>query len=94
MKATQGQNLSRRLIALSVTFVYLLQYVVAQMLSLAAVWIDAPAKAIASADVMRAGAEDMSGAFMLVLGFYFAAPYMGNIAKAVTSKFTRQVENK
>jgi hypothetical protein len=92
MSATQGQNLARRLIALSITFVWLSQFIVAQALTLISIWVSDPARLIDSADVMRDGAGAMNGAVMLILAFYFAAPHMGDIAKAVTSKFVREVK--
>lgn len=106
MAATQGQNLARRLIALSITAVWLSQFVIAQALSIAAVWAS-PSRITAeglqiigtadrlkeSAAVMTTGAGAMNGAVMLILAFYFAAPHMGDIAKAVTGKFTRSVNS-
>lgn len=106
MKATQGQNLSRRLIALSVTAVWILQYMVAQICDVVSVWV--PLKVVTlpstidgakpvvqvinvwsqSADSIRAGAGEMSGAVMLILTFYFAAPHMGQVVTAAIGKFT------
>ena len=37
-------------------------------------------------------AFDMNPAVMLILAFYFAAPHMGDIAKAVTSRFVKDVK--
>jgi hypothetical protein len=91
MGATKGQNLSRRLIALSITSVWLLQYVIAQGLDFSAVFVGGPEKLVEAAKVMRGGAADMSSAVMLILSFYFAAPYMGGIAKAATSMFTKDI---
>lgn len=91
MTATQGQNLARRLIALSITGVWLLQYVAAQFFGLVSVWSSKPENWQGSAKVMTEGAGQMNSAVMLILAFYFAAPHMGDIAKAVTSKFTRNV---
>lgn len=95
MAATQGQNLARRLIALSITAVWLSQFVISQILTLVSVWREIPAGAVnkwaASAAVLTDGAAAMNGAVMLILAFYFAAPHMGDIAKAVTGKFTRSV---
>ena len=91
MAATQGQNLARRLIALSITGVWLLQYVIAQVSSIISVWSGDPDRWDRASSVMRDGAGDMSAAVMLILAFYFAAPHMGDIAKAVTGKFTKSV---
>ena len=89
MTATQGQNLARRLIALSITGVWLLQYIIAQALGFATIFIDDGTKLSAASQYMRDGANDMNSAVMLILAFYFAAPHMGDIAKAVTNKFTK-----
>ena len=93
MAATQGQNLSRRLIALSITGVWLSQIVASQLLNVASVWTS-PAtslKLIQSAKIMMAGSVAMGSAVMLILAFYFAAPHMGDIAKAVTGRFARDI---
>ena len=87
MGATQGQNLARRVIALAITGTWLLQTLVAQGLAVASVFLGE--KAAAVAEVMSRGADSMTGPFMLVLGFYFAAPHMGDIAKAVTARYTK-----
>lgn len=91
MTATQGQNLARRLIALSITSVWLLQYVAAQLFGLVSIWSGQPKNWQGASKVMTEGANQMGPAVMLILAFYFAAPHMGDIAKAVTSKFTRSV---
>lgn len=86
MQATQGQNLARRLIALSITTVWLLQYILSQGCIVIAMWVSEPEKWDGSAEALRTGASDMSSAVMLILAFYFAAPHMGDIVKAVTKK--------
>jgi len=93
MEATQGQNLARRLIALSITGVWLLQFLMAQAFAVVAIWTDKSIsiKLQASALQMQSGADVMNNAVMLILAFYFAAPHMGDIAKAVTSRFTKSV---
>lgn len=91
MRSTQGQNLARRLIALAVTAVWLLQFLVAQALSITAVWVDSPEKFTASAKIIGNYAENMNGAMMLILGFYFAAPHLGDLVKGAMSKFSKRV---
>ena len=93
MAATQGQNLSRRLIALSITGVWLSQIVASQLLNVASVWASpiVSNKLIQSAKIMMAGSVAMGSAVMLILAFYFAAPHMGDIAKAVTGRFARDI---
>lgn len=89
LKNTQGQNLSRRLIALSVTFVWLMQYVVTWLASITAVWQDTEvaAKLTEVARLTQTQADSMSGAVLLILGFYFAAPKLGEIADSVLQAY-------
>lgn len=92
MAATQGQNLARRLIALSITGVWLLQYVIAQVTYSISIFVTgAEEKLQTLSEFLRQGASDMNSAVMLILAFYFAAPHMGDIAKAITGKFTNNV---
>ena len=81
--STQGQNLARRLIALSITAVWLLQFIVAQALTVAAVWaspsvvtgagltlvtvVGTADRLKESASVLTGGAAAMNGAVMLIL---------------------------
>ena len=83
MRATQGQNLARRLIALSITIGWLSQYLTAQLLSCVAIWSNHAAQLHDSAKVLLEGASGMSDAVMLILAFYFAAPHMGDIARSI-----------
>lgn len=96
MLSTQGQNLSRRLIALSITGIWLLMYLVSVLAQMVAVFIDnvgvvTASKVTAIGSIAQNAAIDMNPAVMLILAFYFAAPHMGDIAKAVTGKFTETV---
>lgn len=94
MEASQGQNLARRFIAISTTIVWLAQFVIAQALSVVAIFLDDGSKLYEAAGVLRTGVTDIMPAVMLILGFYFAAPYMGGIAKAVTGKFVQETKQK
>lgn len=87
MKATSGQNLARRLIALTVTIVWTTQYVTMMCLSVIGVWLENPDKTIESAKVIGEYAQNMNGAMMLILAFYFAAPHMGSLAQSALNKF-------
>jgi len=87
MKATSGQNLARRIIALIVTIVWVTQYVTMMILSVASVWVSNPENYMDSATVIGGYAERMNGAMMLVLAFYFAAPHMSSIVGGALSKF-------
>lgn len=88
MEATQGQNLARRLISLAITGVWLLQYLVSQVASSVAIfWYDRAVQLNELAKLQLESANDMSPAVMLILAFYFAAPHMGDFAKAVIGRF-------
>lgn len=76
MESTQGQNLARRIIALSITFVWLMQYVLSVVVG---IYVN-PENATT---ILQTGAEQMSSAVLLILSFYFAAPHMGDIIKSV-----------
>ncbi len=90
MESTKGQNLARRLIALCIVSVWLLQYLSCMALSVIGIWASSPDKIITSAQVIGTFAERMNGAVMLILGFYFAAPYMGSIVKGAMDKFGKK----
>lgn len=90
MEATQGQNLARRIISLAITTVWLFQYIVAQLaMSVAVFWTSKTAQLNELAKLNMASADDMGSAVMLILAFYFAAPHMGDFAKAVIGKFEK-----
>lgn len=96
MAATQGQNLARRLIALSITGVWLSMYLLSVFCAMVAVFTDTDGVVTAEkinqvGTIAKGAAMDMNPAVMLILAFYFAAPHMGDIAKAVTGKFTQSV---
>jgi|TARA_R110000772_G_scaffold268728_1_gene398254 hypothetical protein len=96
MAATQGQNLARRLIALSITGVWLSMYLLSVFCAMVAVFTNADGVVTAEkinqvGTIAKGAAMDMNPAVMLILAFYFAAPHMGDIAKAVTGKFTQSV---
>ncbi|MCK4792229.1 MAG: hypothetical protein KAV87_51340 [Desulfobacteraceae bacterium] len=89
MESTKGQNIARRLIALAIVSVWLFQYMACMALSVAAIWVNPAMNAalISSARIIGTFAERMNGAVMLILGFYFAAPYMGSLVKGAMDKF-------
>lgn len=89
LKASNGQNLSRRLIALIVTAMWTGAKTVSVSLPIIVIWsqkID-PVKAQKTLEIVRDSSSDITSAMMLVLGFYFAAPYMGDIAKGALERF-------
>ena len=88
MAATSGQNLARRLISLSITLTWLGMYVIASIGSVVSVWVSEPDRWIKSSDMIFGYAKDLNPAVMMILGFYFAAPYMGDVAKSAMAKFS------
>ena len=92
MKNTQGQNLSGRVIALGTTLTWLLQFWLAWVFSVVAIFCEADvaAKLTEAAELTRTSAADMSGAVLLVLGFYFAAPKISEIADSAIASFGKR----
>lgn len=88
MEATQGQNLARRIISLAITWVWLFQYIVAQIAASVALFWTEKAKELQDLyNLNIKAADEMSGAVMLILAFYFAAPHMGEFAQAIVGRF-------
>jgi hypothetical protein len=100
IKASTGSRLARRMIALAITGTWLSMFLFATLMSFLAIWVDPaiPADGGAStAQLMQASAalidgrtERMTGAVMLILGFYFAAPYMGDLAQGALERFGKK----
>ena len=91
MASTQGQNLARRLIALSITGVWLGMYLLGAFCSMVAVFINnsgviTATKVTVVGTLAKQSANDMNGAIMLILSFYFAAPYAGKIIQQAIGK--------
>lgn len=90
LQSTSGSNLARRFIAISVTCIWALQYVVSMVLFALIPWLPEYALAMQqSAMSLQSSGEAVSGAMMLVLGFYFAAPHLGSIVDRAMSKFDK-----
>lgn len=108
LACTQGQNLARRLLALSLSTVWLSQKIICMALISIAPWCDGlvaqqvrnPVTQVletitvttgelmlVSANALGDFAQDMTGAMMLVLAFYFAAPHMDKIVVSAINKF-------
>jgi hypothetical protein len=91
MAATQGQNLARRLIALSITATWLAMYGLSALMSMVAVWWPSRSdQLVESAAISKGLAQDMNPAVMLILAFYFAAPHMGDIAKVAIGQMQKK----
>lgn len=89
MQTTEGQNLARRIISLSITFIWLFMFLARTILPIIGVWSDSPKEWNASAAIIGDNIEQMTGAVMLILGFYFASPYVSQIAGAAMEKFSK-----
>ncbi len=85
MESTQGQNLARRLIALMITVGWLLLFFARIGLAIAGVWVDGD-ELERSAEIISDSIDQMTGAVMLILGFYFAAPHLGSIVQGAMGK--------
>lgn len=91
MANSSGQKLARRLIAVSITFVWLMQYIAAWGLVVTAVFVDPEtAERLKEASAITQDHSDgMTGAIMLILSFYFAAPHMDKIVGPAMERFSK-----
>lgn len=92
MESTQGQNIARRLLAVLVTIQWLFLYNAGLLLGVVSIWTvdkERSAKIEETAEVVFTAAYQMNGAVMLILGFYFAAPHLGDIVKSAMGRFSR-----
>lgn len=90
IKSSQGSNLARRIIALSVSFSWLLMYFASMSLNVFSVFSDKPADYQAAAVIIGDYADGMNGAVILVLLYYFAAPHMGQGIQTALDKFGKK----
>ena len=93
MDTTKGQNIARRALAILLAGIWSGMFVATLLLKIVAVWItDASihANLLTSAEMISADIDQMTGAMMLILGFYFAAPHLDKIVGGAMAKFGRQ----
>jgi len=89
MERTQGQHLARRFIAMVVTIIWAVQYVLAMILDAVSIWVvEYSDGLVKTADNIRNGGDQVTGAMMLVLGFYFAAPHLDKVVGTAMNKFS------
>lgn len=89
LKNSSGQNLARRWLAMAITSTWLGQYLGGMAFALVSVFvrnIEEANRVLAASGILSGYANEMSGAVMLILGFYFAAPYMGTVIDKVFDK--------
>lgn len=94
MEATTGSRLARRILAIAITFTWLSLFLTATIISVAAIFVTEGARLIQASELLDTRSETMTPAVMLILGFYFAAPYMGDLAKGALEKFGNGNRNK
>ncbi len=89
MESTQGQNIARRFLAISLSMMWGTIYGFQIVMSAISPWVnpDISKKLMESAAVLGESAGQLNGAMMLILAFYFSAPYMGDIIKPAMNKF-------
>lgn len=88
MDKTQGQNIARRVLAFMVAFTWLGMFLLSTGLDISVVWASDNQEALrASSVLIGARAESMTGAMMLILGFYFAAPHLDKIVDKAMARF-------
>lgn len=92
MEATSGQNLARRWLSIAITTVWLGQYLAAQAFTVFTIWVPVERRVAyrETAKLMADYAENMNGAVMLILGFYFAAPHLDKVVNVAMEKFGRR----
>jgi len=81
LEATQPQNLSRRIIAISITAVWVLSALVLLFLTIIAALLESTIVSGAAAAVFKFMDTIINVPFMVVIGFYFAKGIAGNLAK-------------
>ena len=97
LKSTTGSRLARRVLAFSIAGTWLGMKLISWLMSFVAVWVDSEAmvaKLTLSAELATAESASMGGAVTLILGFYFAAPYLGEIATGTLNKFNKDSGSK
>jgi hypothetical protein len=90
MDKTQGQNLARRFLAMVITLTWLSMFFLSTALDLSVVWVEdslTNENLRGSSVLIGARAESMTGAMMLILGFYFAAPHLDKIVGGAMERF-------
>ena len=101
---SKGQNLARRVIALGTLTVWLGNYVLAGLYTSAATWVAMnPEKELLVATLKEHGdfhfrmADGLGGEIMLIFGFYFAAPHLGQFVgpaiRKIENRLTGPVNN-
>jgi len=90
LQSTTGSRLARRIIALSFTLIFLLMHMISTTMIVVSGWADEALanQLVVSSEVLDERLVSMTGAEMLILGFYFAAPHLGAIVEGAMGKFS------
>lgn len=88
--SSKGQNIARRALAFLIAGIWATVYLAIIGLSVSAVWSDDPDKLIRSATVLKESGADAKDFMTLVIGFYFAAPYLGGVVKGVLCRLSKK----
>jgi hypothetical protein len=91
IQGTSGSRLARRVLAFGITGLWGTLKVSTMLMGVWAVWLADPQVASqihASIAVIQTETDQMNAAVTIILGFYFAAPYMGNVAEKALTRFS------
>lgn len=83
--SSQGHRLSRRVIALAITFTWLFGFIFSYICSVVAIWSDKTEEWRQTAEVIMQGTATMQNIVLIIIGFYFAAPHLSDIVKPAVS---------
>lgn len=88
IEASKGSNIARRFLAFLVAGIWAFLFLFSWLTSVVTVFYSTEKERLEMLNTINAPFLDKStGAMMLVLGFYFAAPYMGDMVSNVLNRF-------
>ena len=86
LESSKGQNLARRIIGVGVFAMWAMMWGASAAFYVASIWVAEPARWVATSTALSGYATEINGEFMLVLGFYFAAPHLGKFAEVLSRR--------
>ena len=86
LDASKGQNLARRIIGVGVFAMWAMMWGGAAFFHVASIWVETNARWTATSGALSGYATEINSEFMLVLGFYFAAPHLGKFAEVLSQR--------
>lgn len=105
LKNSQGQNIARRFLAVLIGTVWMAMFILSALLDTIAPWVtgtrlmmlesgavrEVPLSFLIrqSAEAIGGHASGLTGAMMLILTFYFAAPHLGEVLGPAMQRFGR-----